>query len=180
MRKWVVVSIATGVVAGLAALALILGIDFFTQLFLVTIVGYAPPLAGGEAQTSQIAINIARPWLIPVSTALGGLVSGLIVSRFAPEAKGIGTDAAIGEFHKGRALIRTRVPLVKLLTSAITIGSGETCRDGPIAQIGASLGTQIARAFKLTERDRRIALAAGFGGYCCNLQGSTGWRDSER
>jgi CIC family chloride channel protein len=164
LRKWTVVSIATGIVAGLGALALIQGIDFFTKLFLVTIAGYTPPLPGGETQARLTTIVIARPWLIPISTALGGLVSGLIVARLAPEAKGVGTDAAIGEFHKGHALIRTRVPLVKLLTSAITIGSGGTSgREGPIAQIGAGLGTQIAKAFKLTERERRIALAAGLG-----------------
>ena len=56
------------------------------------------------------------------------------------------------------------MPLVRLLTSAITIGSGGTSgREGPIAQIGAGLGTQIARVFKLTERERRIALAARLG-----------------
>jgi CIC family chloride channel protein len=56
------------------------------------------------------------------------------------------------------------VPLVKLLSSAITIGSGGTSgREGPIAQIGAGLGTQIAKLFKLTEQERRIALAAGLG-----------------
>ncbi len=164
LRKWVLVAIATGIVAGLGALVLIQGIDFFTKLFLVGIVGYAPPLPGGETQTNLITIVIARPWLIPVSTALGGLLSGILVAKLAPEAKGVGTDAAIGEFHKGHALIRTRVPLVKLLTSAITIGSGGTSgREGPIAQIGAGLGTQIAKAFKLTERERRIALAAGLG-----------------
>jgi len=124
LRKWVVVAIATGIVAGIGALALIQGIDFFTKIFLVGIVGYAPPLPGGETQNHLITIIIARPWLIPVSTGLGGLLSGILVAKLAPEAKGVGTDAAIGEFHKGHALIRTRVPLVKLLTSAITIGSG--------------------------------------------------------
>ena len=164
LQKWTIVAIATGIVAGLGALALIEGIDFFTKLFLVTIAGYTPPLPGGETQAPITTIVIARPWLIPVSTTLGGLVSGLIVTRLAPEAKGVGTDAAISEFHKGHALIRPRVPLVKLLTSAITIGSGGTSgREGPIAQIGAGLGTQIAKALKLTERERRIALAAGLG-----------------
>ncbi|HKM50656.1 MAG TPA: chloride channel protein [Candidatus Bathyarchaeia archaeon] len=163
LRKWTVVSVAIGIVAGLGALALILGIDIFTKLFLGTIAGYTPPLPGGEGNVSS-AVSIERPWLIPVCTTLGGLVSGLIVARFAPEAKGVGTDAVIGEFHKGHALIRTRIPLVKLLASAITIGSGGTSgREGPIAQIGAGLGTQIAKAFKLTERERRIALAAGLG-----------------
>jgi CIC family chloride channel protein len=164
LRKWTMLSVAIGIAAGLGALALVLGIDLFTRIFLGTIAGYIPPSAGGEALRSVGAAVIERPWLVPVSTTLGGLVSGLIVTRVAPEAKGIGTDAAIGAFHKEHALIRWRVPLVKLLTSAITIGSGGTSgREGPIAQIGAGAGSQLAKVLKLTEQERRIALAAGLG-----------------
>ncbi len=60
LRKWTVVSIATGIVAGLGALALIQGIDFFTKLFLVTIAGYTPPLPGGETQARLTTIVIAQ------------------------------------------------------------------------------------------------------------------------
>jgi len=164
LRKWTLLSVAIGVVAGLGALALLLGIEFFTTLFLGTIAGYTPPSAGGEGLRAVSTIVIERPWLIPVCTTLGGLMSGLVVSKLAPEAKGVGTDAAIGAFHREHALVRLRVPLVKLLTSAITIGSGGTSgREGPIAQIGAGVGSQIARVLNLTEQERRIALAAGLG-----------------
>jgi CIC family chloride channel protein len=163
LRRWTLLSVAIGIAAGLGALALILGIDFFTRVFLGTISGYTPPIAGVSTHSLSVIV-IKRPWLIPVSTTLGGLVSGLIVTRLAPEAKGIGTDAAIGAFHKEHALIRWRVPLVKLLTSAITIGSGGTSgREGPIAQIGAGAGSQLAKALRLTEHERAIALAAGLG-----------------
>jgi CIC family chloride channel protein len=89
----------------------------FTRVFLGTIAGYTPPSAGGEVLQSLSNVVIERPWLVPVSTTLAGFVSGLIVTRLAPEAKGIGTDAAIGAFHKEHALIRWRLPLVKLLNS---------------------------------------------------------------
>jgi hypothetical protein len=49
LRKWAVVSIATGIVAGVGALALIQGIDFFARLFLETLVEYTPPLPGGDS-----------------------------------------------------------------------------------------------------------------------------------
>jgi CIC family chloride channel protein len=164
LRRWTMLSVVIGIVAGLGALVLILGIDLFTRVFLGAIAGYTPPSAGGVPVRTLSAIVIERPWLIPVSTTLGGLVSGLIVTKLAPEAKGIGTDAAIGAFHKEHALIRWRVPLVKLLTSAITIGSGGTSgREGPIAQIGAGAGSLLAKALRLTEQERRIALAAGLG-----------------
>ena len=53
LRKWVVVSIATGIVAGLGALVLIQGIDFFTKLFLVGIVGYVTPASGWRVTNSS-------------------------------------------------------------------------------------------------------------------------------
>jgi CIC family chloride channel protein len=163
LRKWTLVSVIVGLLAGLAALVLLAAIGFFTDVFLGTMVGHVPPVAGGEF---QIVINIVieRPWLIPVSTTIGGLLSGVLVELLAPEARGIGTDSAIGAFHREHSLIRTRVPLVKLLASAITIGSGCTSgREGPIAQMGGGLGAQIARFLGLTERERGIALAAGLG-----------------
>lgn len=69
-----------------------------------------------------------------------GIASGLIV----------GTDAAMGAFHRSSGLIRLRAPFVELLTSAITIGSGGTSgREGPIVQMGAGIGSQVASLFKL-------------------------------
>ena len=95
---------------------------------------------------------------------VGGLISGWLVYTFAPDAEGHGTDAAIDAFHNKRGYIRARIPFVKTLASAITIGTGGSAgREGPIAQIGAGTGAAIATALKLSARDRRIMLAAGMG-----------------
>src|SRR6202035_473730 len=96
----------------------------------------------GEGSTTVMPFwSSARPWLLPVITALGGLISGIIVFTLAPEAEGHGTDAAIAAFHEGKA-IRARIPLVKLIASAITIGTGGSAgREGPAAQISAGFGS---------------------------------------
>jgi len=47
-----------------------------------------------------------------------------LVVRFAPEAEGHGTDAAIPAVHHNPRGIRFRVVLVKIVASALTIGSG--------------------------------------------------------
>ena len=95
---------------------------------------------------------------------LGGLISGFIVFRFAPEAEGHGTDAAIGAYHHGPRRIRARIPLVKIVASAITIGSGGSGgREGPTAQISAGFGSFLARLLDLDARDARIAVAVGIG-----------------
>ena len=104
------------------------------------------------------------PWLIPAVITVGGLISGLIVFKIAPEAEGHGTDAAIKAYHKNRGIIRPVVPLVKIVASAVTLGSGGSGgREGPIAQIGAGFGSYLATLLKLSESERRMLLAAGLG-----------------
>jgi CIC family chloride channel protein len=161
LRKWLVISILIGVVAGLGAIVLYSAIKWVTWAML-GIAGYVPPMAGGEGQT--IVTQVTRPWLIPLITTLGGLISGLLVFGLAPEAEGHGTDSAIDAFHNKQGFIRRRVPLVKLVASAVTIGSGGSAgREGPVAQIGAGFGSFISDVFHLSVDDRRIAVAAGIG-----------------
>ncbi|MFA5064238.1 MAG: chloride channel protein [Dehalococcoidia bacterium] len=119
-------------------------------------------MPGGEGETVVTAIS--RLWAIPLVTTLGGLASGLIVFKFAPEAEGHGTDAAINAFHNQNAHIRARVPGIKMIASAITIGSGGSAgREGPIALISAGFGSILGDALRLNARDRRIALTVGIG-----------------
>jgi len=107
--------------------------------------------------------SAARPWLLPMITTAGGLLAGILVFSLAPEAEGHGTDAAIGAFHEGKA-IRARIPLVKLVASAITIGTGGSAgREGPSAQISAGFGSLLAKVLHLDTQDSRIALATGIG-----------------
>ena len=93
---------------------------------------------------------------------VGGLIAGWLIYTFRPEAEGHGTDAALESYHFKHAVIRGRIPLIKTIASAITIGSGGSGgREGPIAQIGAGFGSIIAQKLKLTEAERRILMMAG-------------------
>lgn len=104
-------------------------------------------------------------WMILWIPALGGLLSGLLVFRFAPEAEGHGTDAMIESFHRKKGIVRKRVPIVKTIASAITIGSGGSAgKEGPIAQIGSGFASFLASVLKMDEHDRRIMLLAGAAG----------------
>ena len=162
LRKWLVISVLIGVVSGAGSILFYLAINWATRLMLGTAAGFIPPAPGGEGPTVVTAIT--RTWMIPVVCTLGGLLSGLIVFKLAPEAEGHGTDAAINAFHNKDGFIRRRIPLVKLVASAITIGSGGSAgREGPVALIGAGFGSTIADVFKLNAHDRRIALAIGIG-----------------
>ena len=164
LLKWLLMGMLIGIIAGLGAIVFYAAIHFASQVFMTGLVGYTPPDPAGEGKTSVMPFwNSARPWLLPVVTALGGLISGIIVFTLAPEAEGHGTDAAIAAFHEGKT-IRARIPLVKLVASAITIGTGGSAgREGPAAQISAGFGSLLATALRLDIQDRRIALATGMG-----------------
>lgn len=163
LAKWLILGGAIGVVAGLGAVLFSRLIGWCTSFFLGGIVGYFPPLAAGEGDWTAL-LPMARPWLLPLVTALGGLLSGLLVYFLAPEAEGHGTDAAIEAIHHKRARLRARVIPVKLIASAITIGSGGSAgREGPTAQVSAGFGSLLAQWLNLDIDDRRIAVSAGMG-----------------
>lgn len=161
-QKWIILGSLIGIVAGLGAIAFFEAIDLSTRFFLGAIVDLKPPVPRGEGV--PVASGAGRLWLVPVVTTIGGLLSGLIVFSLAPEAEGHGTDAAIAAFHQRSGHIRSRIPFIKLVASAITIGSGGSAgREGPTAQIAAGFGSWLGDLFHLTPQDRRIALAVGVG-----------------
>ena len=82
-----------------------------------------------------------RLWLLVVIPTVGGLLSRILVYTLAPEAEGHGTDSAISAYHYHQGQIRPRVPLVKLVASALTLGSGGSGgREGPIRRLGQASG----------------------------------------
>ncbi|MCA8969879.1 MAG: chloride channel protein [Planctomycetes bacterium] len=100
-------------------------------------------------------------WLL-VLPAFGGLVSGVLTTKFAPEAAGPGTDAAVDAYHHHGGRVRTRVPFIKMITAAVTLGTGGSAgREGPLTQIGGGIGSFVATGLRLSNQERRILMAAG-------------------
>ena len=105
-----------------------------------------------------------NPWLLLLIPTVGGLLSGILVFTLAPEAEGHGTDAVISAYHNKQGQMRPRVPLVKIVASALTLGTGGSGgREGPIAQIGAGFGSLLANLLRLRPAERRVLMAAGMG-----------------
>ncbi len=153
-----------GVVAGLGAITFQLLSQVIIHFTLSGIGGFAPQEAEGEYHIFPHVKNELSLTNLMIIITAGGLASGFLVYTFAPEAEGHGTDAAIDAFHNKRGMIRARIPIIKTLASAITIGTGGSGgREGPIAQIGAGFGSFLATKLNLSARDRRIMLAAGMG-----------------
>ncbi|MFQ5511484.1 MAG: chloride channel protein [Candidatus Krumholzibacteriia bacterium] len=162
--RYMVFGVVVGVVAGLAAVLFYYLTQFAQHYFLDSLAGYRPEEPAGEPSLLGPTSTPFRRYLLLLIPALGGLLVGFIVYTFAPEAEGHGTDATIEAFHNKQGKVRGRVPIIKAIASAITLGTGGSGgREGPIAQIGGGFGSFLADKLNLSGRDRRVLLAAGLG-----------------
>lgn len=116
-------------------------------------------------QNSQdyLAFSDAVPlWMKIVMPAAGGLVVGLVVSYFASEAKGHGVPEVIQAIALRGGRIRKRVAAAKIFASAVTIGSGGSVgREGPMVQIGSSIGSSIGQLFHVPSAYMRTMVGCG-------------------
>ena len=97
--------------------------------------------------------------------ALGGLIVGPLIYHFAREARGHGVPEVMTALATQGGRIRPRVVLVKILASATTIGFGGTAgREGPMIQIGSTIGSGIAQLTRLPTRHVRTLVACGAAG----------------
>jgi CIC family chloride channel protein len=155
-------TILLGVVGGLSAPLFLLMLRTAEHLFLNLIAGYYPPELPSEGGALVQHVGAHGLWLLPAVTALGGLITGILVYVFAPEAEGHGTDAVVRSFHDSAGYVRPPVPAVKLIASAISLGSGGAGgREGPTALISSGFASVYATLSKRTEEDRRLLLLVG-------------------
>src|SRR5208337_1657501 len=162
-KRIIVIAIVVGVIAGVGSLLFYEGLKWGIAFFMGYILQYAYPKEGQSvASISQWSEPHSLFLLIPI-LIFGSLLTGILVTRFAPEAEGHGTDAAIKAFH-GDGRIRRRVPVLKAVTAILTISTGGSAgREGPAAQISAGFGSLVADILGLSPRERRIALTTGIG-----------------
>ena len=157
-------SLVVGIIAGVGAIVFFAACQVVFHYSLDGIAGYRPVSPKGEPPMFEETSQDFRPWLLLLIPTVGGIVSGFIVFTLAPEAEGHGTDAAIAAYHHKQGLIRPIVPLVKIIASALTLGTGGSGgREGPIAQIGAGFGSFLGTLLRLRPVERRILMAAGMG-----------------
>lgn len=163
LRKWLILGISIGIIAGSGAVVFYVALDYAGQFLLGYLGGYDIPKPTGDGGDPGSA-GFDRPWAIPLITCGGALLSAWLVAKFAPEAKGHGTDDAIEAVHTDPRSIRARAIVVKTIASALTIGSGGSGgREGPAAHISAGFGSLLARRLDLTHEDGRLAVSLGIG-----------------
>ena len=95
---------------------------------------------------------------------LGGVVVTFLVKNFAPEARGHGVPEVMDAIYYKEGIIRPVVAAVKSLASAFSIGTGAAVgREGPIIQIGSSLGSTAGQLITMAVWQRITLVAAGAG-----------------
>ncbi len=146
----VLLSILIGIIGGLGAILFRIMIkfnkNFFFNIILPRISFYV-----GDYNLGVI--------LLP---ALGGLIVGPLIYKFAREAKGHGVPEVIEAVHMKGGVIRPVVAFIKIIVSSITIGSGGSAgREGPIAQIGAVFGSIFGQLLFKTKKYVRLMVSCG-------------------
>lgn len=94
--------------------------------------------------------------------AVAGFLVGLIIDRWASEAKGHGVPEVMEAVAIRGGRIRARVAAAKVLASSLTIGAGGSAgREGPIVQVGSALGSTLGQLLNFSEERVKTLVACG-------------------
>jgi chloride channel protein, CIC family len=152
-------ALLVGTGAGLGAVAFRYLVYFITWLA----TGHSQFGQAGRVPSAHLAwLGPAFYLLIP---AIGGLVYGPLIYRWAREARGHGVPEVMIAVADSGGRIRPQVSVVKALASALCIGTGGSVgREGPIVQIGSALASSLGQWVKMPEDRLRILVACGAAG----------------
>jgi CIC family chloride channel protein len=146
----VLVSVVIGLLGGFCAVGFRLLIQLLNEVF------------WREGQYTLDYLYSLPFWWRVLAPALGGLVVGFIVYRFAREAKGHGVPEVMEAVAIRGGRIRPRVVVAKMFASGICIASGGSVgREGPIVQIGSALGSTIGQWLKADQQRLRTLVGCG-------------------
>ena len=152
-RRWLLLDllgIAIGIIGGLGAVFFRLMIKWNNMLFF--------DIIGEKLAWNVGGFNLTNIFL----PALGGLIIGPLIMKFAPETKGHGVPEVLEAVALKEGTVRKRVALFKVAVSSVTIGSGGSAgREGPIAQIGAAFGSLIGQITKMGPKHKRLLVVCG-------------------
>ena len=146
----IILSVVVGVLTGLGSVGFIYVLQFVADV------------ARGPVAGLLSRFGPAQLVLLP---AIGGLLVGPLVHRFAREARGHGVPEVMTALaaHGGR--IRKRVVSIKVIASSLTIGFGGAAgREGPMVQIGSAIGSTIGQWTRLTPHNIRTLVTCGAAG----------------
>jgi CIC family chloride channel protein len=118
----------------------------------------------GRFEILSIAPSV--PWyFLPLIPMAGGLIIGPLSHFFPTEAKGHGVPEVMQSIALKNGIIKPRTILLRTFASAVCIGSGGSAgREGPIVQIGSSIGSALGQLFNMSAERIKILVGCGAAG----------------
>lgn len=108
---------------------------------------------------------LTRALIIVLAPTVGGLIVGPLLQIFASEARERGVPAVMEAMAERGGVMHPRVAIVETIAAVITLGSGGSAgREGPIVQVGATLGSATGQLFGLGTARLRTLVAGGAAG----------------
>lgn len=94
--------------------------------------------------------------------ALGGLVVGIVARYIMHAREGHGMIDVMESVMRAGGIIKPTVAIEKIVTSAITIGTGGSAgAEGPIVQIGAAIASGVGQFFRVTRQHMPLLIGCG-------------------
>lgn len=147
-RSLIILAIFIGLAAGAGAVVFRKLLTVFQHIFFEVIPGLA-------------VANVPLWLIIPFIPVIGACCVWLI-TKFAKESRGEGVPGVMDAVINKGAIIQGRTAFTTLLASSLCIASGGSVgREGPIVQIGSSIGSAVGQFVRLSSDNIRILVGCG-------------------
>ncbi|BBO81671.1 chloride channel protein [Desulfosarcina ovata] len=104
-------------------------------------------------------------WWAVFLPGVGAALSSLFLDKIVNEGAGHGVPEVIYAVSRYGGLLRLRSSFSRLISSCLTIGSGGSAGpEAPVVMSGAAIGSNIAQAFSLNDRQRVALVGCGAAG----------------
>jgi CIC family chloride channel protein len=155
----VVMALVVGTVAGFGA------VGFRWLIFAFTWLATGHEQFGQQGRVASLHLPWLGIWFLLLIPAVGGVIYGPLIQRYAKEARGHGVPEVMLAVSENGGRIRPPVTLVKAISSALCIGvGGSVGREGPIVQIGSAFASTMGQFVRMSESRLRVIVACGAAG----------------
>jgi CIC family chloride channel protein len=100
--------------------------------------------------------------MVAAAPCVGGLLAGVVIQMFGDTVRGPGVSGVMYAIYREKSRVPLRIAIRKWIASTLTIGSGGSAgAEGPIATIGATVGSNVGRWLRSNPQDTATLLGCG-------------------
>ncbi len=152
--RMIAVAMFIGVMSGVLSIVFRETVDFIHEVFFV-----------GGSEWLGVHEGGWRILLLPLIPMLGMVFLIPLSLLFPGEVNGYGFTKFIRAVNLESGYIKARAIVLKIVSTALTIGTGNSAGvEGPIAQIGGAMGSQLGQFFRVSGNRMKLYIAAGCAG----------------